>query len=265
MRQLLGSLLPLCLALAACWSARGAAEGPPRVLVYTRNGKGYVHDNIAASVAAIRDLGRENGFAVDATDDPEVFADARLRLYRALVFANTNNEAFTGEGQRQAFRRYIQGGGGFVGIHSASGSERQWPYYHAVLGGKFAFHPPFQEFRIRVVDRNHPATAHLPETWTWKDECYFHEDLNPGFRVLLAADVTSLKPRREPFPTYPVNDIPNSFPLAWCQRHDGGREFYTALGHAKEHYADPDLRRHILGGILWAMDAPIPPREEERR
>src|ERR1700723_925965 len=115
-------------ALQVSLSAASAQSDANRILVYTRNGQGYVHDNIASSVAAIRKMGAENAFAVDATDDPVVFADATLKPYKAIVFSNSNNEAFTSDAQRDAFERYIKAGGGFAGIHSASGSERNWPY-----------------------------------------------------------------------------------------------------------------------------------------
>lgn len=110
-----------------------AAQAQPRVLVYTRNytsdGKGYVHANIADSVAAIKKMGAEKGFVVDVSDDPATFTEANLKQYAALIFSNSNNEAFSNDAQRSAFKHYIQAGGGFVGIHSASGSERDWPYF----------------------------------------------------------------------------------------------------------------------------------------
>ena len=109
------------LALALCLPASHAAER--KVLVYTHNGKGYVHDNIASSVEAIRKMGKENNFAVDASDDPKVFTDANLKQYRAVVFANSNNEAFANDAQRETFRRYVQAGGGFVGIDFESAIE----------------------------------------------------------------------------------------------------------------------------------------------
>lgn len=234
------------------------AAGPAaekKVLVYTRNfvtgGTGYVHDNIASSVEAIRKMGAEKGFAVDVSDDPAVFTDANLKQYRALVFSNSNNEAFATEAQREAFQRYIRAGGGFVGIHSASGSERNWPYFWAVLGGKFLRHPKFQKFTVRVADRSHPATRDLPAEFEWEDECYYHDNLNPGIRPLLVTDPAKLDdPQKE---TYPGKRFGDALPLAWYQEYDGGREFFTALGHHKEDYSNPILYRHILGGILWVL------------
>jgi len=241
--------------LLAAWLGGTLHAAEPRVLVYTRNhvtnGKGYVHDNIAASVAMIRQLAATNGFVVDASDDPAVFTPENLKKYRALIFSNANNEAFENDQQRDAFKQFIQGGGGFVGIHSASGSERQWPYYWAVLGGKFKRHPPLQKFTIEVLDPTHPATAHLGATWQWEDEFYYLDHLNPRMHVLLAGDLTTLKdPDRA---TYPGLVFGDQFPLAWCQEFDGGRQFYTALGHKIEYYSDAKFQQHVLGGILWVL------------
>ncbi|MCL4402458.1 MAG: ThuA domain-containing protein, partial [Acidobacteria bacterium] len=222
-----------------------------KILVYTRNGKGYVHDNIASSVEAIRKMGAENGFAVDVSDDPAVFTDANLKQYRALVFSNSNNEAFTTDAQREAFKRYIESGGGFVGIHSACGSERQWPYFWSVLGGKFLRHPKMQSFLVRVKNAKHPATRGLPATFDWTDECYYLDHLSSDLHVLLVTDPAKIQDPQKS--TYPGDRFGDSLPLAWYHTFDGGREFYTALGHKKEDYANPLLTRQILGGILWAM------------
>jgi type 1 glutamine amidotransferase len=243
---------------AASWllSSLAAQIAPqPRILVYTRNytpdGKGYVHDNIAASVAAIRKMGQESGFIVDASDDPGVFTDGNLRQYAALVFANSNNQAFSDDAQRDAFKRYIEAGGGFVGIHSASGSERDWPYFWSVLGGKFAAHPRQQPFTVRVVDPDFAAVKGVPAEFTWTDECYFLDHLNPGIHPVLVTDRTKLA-TLEPM-TIDAAKFPVDLPLAWYQEFDGGREFYLALGHNKEDYANPLLYGIIRNGILWAM------------
>ena len=226
-----------------------------KILVYTRNftpdGKGYVHDNIASSVASIRKMGAENGFAVDVSDDPEVFTPANLKQYRALVFANSNNEAFANDAQRAAFQAVHPGGGGFAGIHSASGSERDWPYFWELLGGKFVRHPKMQKFVVRVKDPHHPATRGLPPTFEWTDECYYHDHINPDIHPLLVTDPAKLDDPQKS--QYPGDRFGDALPLAWYHTFDGGREFFTALGHKKEDYGNPILYRHILGGILWAM------------
>lgn len=246
----------LSLSVTLCYAAE------KKVLVYTRNytpdGKGYVHDNIKASVEAIQKMGKENGFAVDVSNDPKVFTDENLKQYKALIFSNSNNEAFENDQQRDAFKHYIQAGGGFVGIHSASGSERKWDYYQAVLGAKFNRHPKQQPFTVRVVDPKHPATADLPSTFTWgPDECYYHDNFNKDIKPLLVVDPTKLEdPKKD---VYPGKRFGDAMPLAWYHTYDGGREFYTALGHNISQYKDPILTKHILGGILWAMgEKPYP-------
>ena len=243
-----------------CWIALAVAVvGVPasraeekRILVYTRNGptldgkKGFVHDNIANSVAAIKQLGAANGFAVDASDDPNTFTDENVKKYKTIVFSNSNNKAFETEEQRAVFQRYIRAGGGFVGIHSACGSERNWPWYWAMLGGTFVRHPKFQPFTIKVVDRQHPSTAHLNETWQWADEFYYLKEMPKDLHVLLAGDLSTLDDKAKP-------KDEQTRPLAWCHEFEGGRCWYTALGHKKEDYSKSDFQKHILGGILWAM------------
>ena len=243
------------LALLACLAAAVLGVSPERrVLVYTKNqvGQGlYVHDNIAASVAAIRKLGATNDFAVDVSDDPAVFTDQNLKRYKALIFDNTNNEIFANEDQKSAFQRYLRAGGGFVGIHSASGSMRQWPWFWSVVGGKFSRHARFQKFTVRVKDSQDISTAHLPATFEWTDEFYYVDHMPEGLHVLLAGELTTLDDPDKA--KYPGRKFGDEFPLAWRHEFDGGREWYTALGHKPEHYADPKLTRHLLGGILWAM------------
>src|SRR5512135_3050561 len=159
----------LLLALLACLTVNLFGAAPERrVLVYTKNqvGQGlYVHANIPASAAAIKKLGAENNFLVDVSDDPAAFTDQNLKRYKALVFDNTNNEIFDNEEQRAAFQRYIRAGGGFVGIHSATGAMRQWPWFWSLIGGKFLRHPKMQTFTLKVKDPKDISTAHLPATF----------------------------------------------------------------------------------------------------
>jgi type 1 glutamine amidotransferase len=215
-----------------------------RVLVYTKNGKGYVHDNIPMSIAAIRDLGRQHGFAVDASDDPAVFTDDSLEKYSALVFSNTNNTVFDTDAQRVALMRYIQAGGGFAAIHSASGTERSWDWFAAMLGARFLRHPPIQKFAVRILDGTHPSLAHLPETWERDDECYYLVRMNVNLRVLAVNDLSTVNDPKDKPVTF--GDV---FPAVWYQEFDGGRQWYTSWGHRQEDYATPEFRKHILGGI----------------
>ena len=215
-----------------------------RVLIYTKNGTGYVHDNIPASIEAVKALAAEHRFSVDASDDPAVFTDDNLKKYSALVFSNTNNVVFDTDAQRVALMRYVQAGGGFVALHSASGTEREWRWFARLLGGAFSRHAPLQKFGVLILDRTHPSVAHLPERWETEDECYYLVRMNVNMQVLAVNDLTSVQDPKEKPATF--GDV---FPSVWYQEFDGGRQWYTSLGHRKEDYARPEFRQHILGGI----------------
>lgn len=249
---------PIALASAALLipSVRVNAADPV-VLVYTKNQVAtglYVHDNIKASSEAIQKLGAENHFTAKVSDDPGEFTDGNLKRYKAIVFDNTNNEIFDNQEQKSALERYVRGGGGVVGIHSATGSMRQWPWFWSMIGGKFSRHAKMQTFAIKVKDPNDISTAHLPPTFEWTDEFYYVDNMPQGLHVLIAGDLVKLDdPGKE---KYPGKMFGNEFPLAWRHEFEGGRVWYTALGHKPEHYADVKLAKHILGGIQWAMGAP---------
>ena len=155
------------------WCAAPVEAKPRRVLIYTHNGKGYVHENIRASVDAMTVIAKRHGFQVDVSDDPAVFNSQNLKRYRVLIFSNTNNQAFVTPAQREAFQHFIEGGGGLIGIHSAAGSERDWPYFAHVLGGKFVEHPVQQTLTVSLAEPASKITAGLPESFEWDDECYF--------------------------------------------------------------------------------------------
>lgn len=237
------------------FSFTSIAQSRPRVLVYTRNytpdGKGYVHDNIAASVAAIRRMGAEKSFDVDVSDDPNVFTDQTLKRYAGLIFSNSNNEAFATEGQRNAFQHYIRAGHGFVGIHSASGSERNWNYFQQVLGGHFAFHPAQQSFTVTMADPSFPAVANMPRQFEWKDECYFTDRLGSDIKPVLTTDRTQLQLGNK---ADDAKQFPNPLPLAWYHTFDNSREFYVAVGHNSADYENMTLYHLIEGGILWSIN-----------
>jgi len=221
-----------------------------RMLVYTRNGEGYIHDNIENSVIALKNLGAENDILVDVSDDPAVFIQENLEKYSCVVFSNTNNDVFDTDAQKVAFMRYIQAGGGFVGIHSACGTERNWPWFIRMLGGTFEVHAVYQEFNVHITDPDHPSTSHLPDPWVLEDECYFLKDMNPNIHVLIRHDLNTIEDnRKESF----IEKFGMDFPGAWYQEFEGGRSWYTSYGHDKEDYFDPVFMEHIRGGIVYAI------------
>lgn len=223
-----------------------------KILVYTKNGEGFVHDNIENSIIALRTLGEQYGFTVDATADPTVFTDENLKQYNALVFSNTNNNVFDTDAQRVALMRYIQAGGGFVGIHSASGTERKWAWFKKLLGATFYWHDRFQPFTVNIIDNSHPSVLHLPRKWerVAGDEFYYLKQMNVNLHVVAVNDATTLDGMDE----RRLDTFGDVFPSVWCQEFDGGKSWYTSLGHDKADYLDEDFRKHILGGIEWVIN-----------
>ncbi len=228
-----------------------------RVLIFTKNGlalngkKGYVHKNITSSIKALQDICKLEKIETVASDDASIFTDKNLAQFDAIIFSNANNEVFDTEKQKLAFQKYIRNGGGFIGIHSANAVERDWPWYWALVGGKFVRHAPHQEFDVVITDANHPSTEFLGKKWTVNDECYYSNNLNPDIHVLLSADLTTVKDKKKS--EYPNNIFGNYFPLCWSHEFDGGRQWYTALGHDAKTYNDPTFRKHLRGGILWVL------------
>jgi type 1 glutamine amidotransferase len=220
-------------------------QGAGRVLVFSKTAA-FRHDSIPDGIAAIRGLGAEHGFAVDATEDASVFDDTRLAPYGAVVFLSTTGDILD-ERQQAAFQRYIQGGGGFVGMHSAADTEYDWAWYGGLVGAYFQGHPAIQPASVVVVDRVHPSTRTLPTRWDRTDEWYnFRSNPRARVHVLATADET----------TYSGGEMGADHPIAWCQFYDGGRAWYTALGHTRESYSDTLFLRHLLGGIQFAAGFP---------
>lgn len=216
-------------------------SGKPRILVFSKTAAFY-HQSIPAGNAALIKLGAENGFDVDTTTDASWFNDDTLRKYSAVVFLSTTGDVLDYR-QEAAFERYIQAGGGFVGIHAASDTEYDWRWFGRLVGGYFRGHPHPQEATFHVQDTLHPATQGLPETFSYHDEWYNFKDLNPDTRVLVTIDESSYKGGMHG----------DNHPMVWYHEYDGGRAFYTALGHSDESFSDPLHLKMILGGIQYAI------------
>lgn len=224
------------------------------VLVYTKNGKGYVHDNIPTAVAAIQKLGKDNGFKVDTSANSGVMTETNLKQYTLLIFASTNNDVFDTDVQRLAFRRYIEAGGGFVGIHSVTGTERNWTWFKNMMGGTFVWHAKFQEFKIKVLDPLHPSMQGLPKEFEKEDEFYFAKELYPGTKTIMAGYITSLNTTdstQRNLIQKNAGGFAELYPLAWTHDFDGGHTWFTTLGHDKKDYTDPLYLQHILQGIRF--------------
>jgi cytochrome c len=217
-------------------------NGPQlKILVFSKTA-GFRHDSIPDGIAMIQQLGSENHFAVDASEDSSLFSDANLASYGAVVFLNTTGDILDNN-QKAAFQRYIEMGGGFVGIHSASDTEHFWPWYGGLVGTYFQSHPAIQTATIKVEDPNNPSTSFLGSTWQRTDEWYnFATNPRGVVHVLLTLDES----------TYSGGTMGADHPLAWCQTYDGGRSWYTENGHTKETYSEMLYKQHVLAGIQYA-------------
>ncbi|MFR9722434.1 ThuA domain-containing protein [Streptomyces sp. MS19] len=254
-RKLSAALLGAALALGGTLTATAApapapapapeAEAEPTdVLVFSRT-TGFRHSSIEAGVAAIEQLGDENGFAVTATEDPAAFTTANLARYQAVVWLSTTGDVLD-SAQQDAFEAYIADGGGYVGVHAAADTEYDWPWYGGLVGAYFASHPATQEATVHVEDRANASTQHLPERWTRTDEWY-------DYRTNPRADVKVLASLDES--TYDGGAMGEDHPITWCHDYAGGRAWYTGLGHTEESYADPAFTAMLLGGIRIASGA----------
>jgi type 1 glutamine amidotransferase len=228
------------------------AKPNPKVLVFCKT-TGYHHASIAAGIVAIQKLGAENKFDVDTTTDVKKFTDANLKQYATLIFLSpTGRGVFNDSTEKDAFKHYMEAGGGFVGIHAATDFEYDWQWYGNLIGGYFLGHPKnnVQEAVINVVDTKNAATKGLPAQWKRKDEYYsYRPGSNPkDLHVLLTLDESTVN-----YGTQTNLKMGDFHPLAWYHDFDGGRSFYTELGHTDETYADPLFLNHLLAGIKYAM------------
>ena len=214
--------------------------GKPSVLVFSKT-NGFYHKSIPAGIAALQTLGEQNNFIVDTTKDASYFHSDSLSKYAAVIFLSTTGDVLNPE-QEKAFENYIKKGGGFVGIHAATDTEYDWPWYNKLVGAQFESHPKIQEANIVVVDKNHPSTSFLPDTWRRNDEWYNFKNMNPEVKVLSRLDENS----------YSGGKNGDNHPIAWYHEFDGGRVFYTGGGHTEESYQEPLFLQHILGGIRYA-------------
>ncbi|HEX2780440.1 MAG TPA: ThuA domain-containing protein, partial [Gemmatimonadaceae bacterium] len=233
----------LALLITVALPAAGQTE-QPRILVFSKTA-GFRHSSIPNGIAAIRKLGEENGFTVDATEDARAFTAKNLARYRAVVFLNTTGDVLDAA-QQDDFERYIQAGGGYVGVHSATDTEYGWPWYGRLAGAWFNGHPGNPNVRkgtYRVLDKSHPSTEGFPDTWEREDEFYNFKSIDRSIHVLVDIDETS----------YQGGTNGAHHPMSWYHDFDGGRAWYTNMGHTEATYSEPLFIRHLLGGLRYAM------------
>ncbi|WP_396634150.1 ThuA domain-containing protein [Maribacter sp. R86514] len=234
-------LLGFALIIVSCGGNK--REGKPKVLIFSKT-MGFEHKSIPAGVAAIQKLGIENGFAVDTTKNAALFTDDNLKKYAAVIFLSTTGNVLD-QYQEAAFERYIQAGGGYVGVHAAADTEYDWGWYNDLAGAQFLSHPkgmPTADFIIK--DKNFKATQFFTDSvWTRTDELYNYKNINPDVNVLMTLDES----------TYEGGQNGDFHPIAWYHDFDGGRAFYTGGGHADASFSEDLFLKHLLGGIEYAI------------
>lgn len=226
-------------------NAASAAASAPRVLVFSKTA-GYRHAEIPTGIAAFKKIGEQKGYTIDATEDATAFNEENLSQYRAVVFLNTTLDVLN-PAQQNNFERFIQAGGGFVGVHAAADTEYNWPWYNKLVGAYFESHPHDSNIRtadFHVVDKNHASMTSMPEKFSWTDEFYSFKSAEwDTLNILLKVDES----------TYEGGTNGNNHPMSWYHEYDGGRAFYTAMGHTKESYANPLFLDHLAGGLEYAV------------
>jgi type 1 glutamine amidotransferase len=221
----------------------GASGAAFKVMVFSKTAV-FRHGSIPNGLAAIRQLGTNNNFEVVATENAADFTDANLAQFAAVMFLSTTGDVLDAA-QQSAFERYIEAGGGYVGVHAASDTEYTWPWYGGLVGAYFSNHPAIQKATVLTENSVHPSTRFLPEGWVRTDEWYnFQSNPRANVHVLARLDES----------TYSGGTM-GDHPIAWFHEYDGGRAWYTAGGHTAESFAEPLFRSHLLGGIQYAADA----------
>lgn len=228
-----------CVAFTSCADERRTGE--PQVLLFHKTA-GYHHDCISDGSKAIEKMCTEHKIQLTTTDDPSIFNETDLGEYAAVIFFNTTGDVLDA-GQENAFERFIQSGGGYVGVHSASDTEYKWEWYGQMAGAYFVSHPKIQEATFIVQDTSFDATRFLPTEWIRTDELYNFKLTNTDVNVILTVDES----------TYEGGENGDNHPMAWYHDYDGGRAFYTALGHTHESYKEAFFMKHLLEGIKYAI------------
>ena len=245
MTKLCKFLLGVLSFLFLCLPSHAQEEEDPnekgRILVFTKT-NGYRHQSIEKGVATLRELSKEEGFFLDHTEDSLLFNPNTLSKYKLVIFLSTTGDIL-GPAQQKTFQDFMESGGNFMGIHAATDTEYDWPWYGELVGAYFESHPEQQLATLEVVDATHPSTSHMPERWSHFDEWYNFRDFHPGIKVLLNLDESS----------YSGGSNGESHPIAWHHSVGGSRAFYTGMGHTGASFDDPTFRRHLLGGIRYCL------------
>ncbi len=245
-RSLIAVLLLVMVLPLAALSDNGSSR--LRVLVFSKTTDSR-HASIPDGIAALKKLGVERGWQVDVTEDAGTFSDSNLRNYDVVVWLNTSGEVLD-PAQQAAYERFHRSGKGTVALHEGgTDTEREgWPWYRRLASVLFVSHPAVQKATIIVKDPTHPATVMLPTKWEHTDEWYNFDAMPSDAHILMSVDESTYNPGPDG-----MQSSMGVHPIAWYKDFDGGRYFYTALGHTTEDFTTDNLfLAHIAGAIEWA-------------
>jgi uncharacterized protein len=210
--------------------------------------KGWHHEALHYGVVALKQLAQKNEFQLDLFQDPRSFTDKNLQQYQVVIFLHTTGDIFD-TSQQKVMERFIRSGKGFVGIHSAADTEYDWEWYTKLVGRMFRIHPPTQTAKLQVLDSSFAGLNGFAGSRLWTDEYYeFGPEKTSGLHYLLGVDETSYSAK-----TNLGEGMGTFHPLAWFHEFEGGRSFYTALGHVPAIFSDPGYLDHLYAGIYWAV------------
>jgi cytochrome c len=237
-----GALIISCWVL---WTWPSGAADDFNALVFSKTLL-FRHASITNGIVAIKKLGEQNHFHVDATEDAGAFVPANLAKYRVIIFLSTSGNILDGQ-QQAAFKDYVEHGGGLAAVHAAVAgdvaTEGSWPWYGEALCASFTNHSSVVQAAIEIEDKHNPSTAGLPAKWVRTDEWYnFIASPRGKARVLMTLDEG----------TYKGGTMGGDHPIAWCRKLGQGRIWYTALGHTEASFSKPLFLEHLLGGIELA-------------
>jgi type 1 glutamine amidotransferase len=244
MKHLLKYLLLLfCFTTYLSCKAYYASPKSKKILVFSLT-KGFHHASIADGLVAMKKMASENNLVMDTTTNVEAFTTENLKQYQSLVFLNPTGSNVFSDSQKQALKQYLNNGGGFVGIHAATDFCYEWEWYGKMVGAYFEKHPKIQNAKLNIIEPKNKLVKGLPQPWMHTDEWYNFKNVNPDLKVVIQVDETS----------YTGGTMKNNHPISWYHNFEGGKVFYTALGHTKECYTDPLFLSHVLAGLKWSLN-----------
>lgn len=223
----------------------------PRVLLFSKT-KGFRHDSIETARDKIIQNGQKTGMSFEWTEDSSKFNTEYLKQFDSIVFLMTTGDVLN-ETEQSVLERFVEGGRGWVGVHSASDTEYDWPWYGNLVGAYFKSHPS-QHYKLtmKVESEAHPSSFGLPRPWQRSDEWYdFRANPRSKVNVLLSLDEKEYKPKAE------------DHPISWWHWQGKGKAWYTGMGHTKESYSETAFMQHLMGGVLWASQHDAQSSEEK--